>query len=408
MKTIIILALVILAGCSRNREVVRSSKKADLTIAVALNNVEENIRATVHTNICINLFRSDGTLIRDTMVTSISTMQFITVESISEGNNFSVIIWTEDDKGDTIHSPEVEQFSITAEKQTTVTFTLKPRCGTIMFQLIDVPTAIDSLHLLFVSDSGIYETSQNRAKTTFMTLDNVPYGAVGNLFFSMVDENDSIVSDWDTLFTFTNQYFSAEFSLINNGSLNTSINIEEPASSVFTATGDTSSSIGSESGDLLISEFCATGGSSSGSKEFIEIYNPHNMAYEADSLRLVIGSKTVIVYDFVLASKALYVISTPSGSFWGSDTIASFDLSSTSGILSLSGDGELLDYVIYFNDEDAGWDKLSSSAHCSWVLTGESLTADGNNNGSQWVTAESEVLDKDNKTWRGTPGQLGK
>ncbi len=408
VRVLMTLVFILFVSCSKNREVVEVSRSSDLTIAVALDGEATEARATLYSKIYILIYSSDGTVVVDTAVNTAGNIQFVTIEDIVEGTNYTAVVWTEDVEGDTIHNPVFENFTIQAEKQTTITVTLSPRCGSILFQLVDLPTNIDSLYLQFVSDSGTFATEGKRSKSMFLSLDKVPYGSIGTLSFAMLSANKDTVSQWDTLFTFVNQEFSIEFSLINNGDLITEVNVEKPSTSIFSAIGDTTVSLKHETGELVISEFCVTGGSGSSSKEFIEIYNPSNLSYMTDSLIVTTGSKSFVLTDFTLDAQSYYSIAASQGYFWYSDTTLAVDMSSTSGMLSLKSDGELLDYLIYFNDEDAGWEKLSSSAHQSWVLNSEKLTAALNNSGGSWLCSTSEVVDSTGSIWYGTPGSSGR
>jgi hypothetical protein len=407
-RKILLLTIILILGCSKNREVVREEPKSDLTIGVSLALEESLSRATSYTDIHIQIFASSGDKIVDTVVATESELTLVTIPGIVEGVNYSALVWSEAESGEVIHSPVSKQFDITANEQTSLTFVLTPRCGSILFQLVDIPTRVDSLYLWFNADSGSYSTVEKRSKTVFLTLDKIPYGASGTLQFEMRDDEGEVISDWDTLFTYTDQDFSAEFSLINNGSLLTDITLENPASSIFTASGDTTTTFESETGTLLISEFCATGGSSSSSKEFVEFYNPAETSITLDTLFIEVGTKRFSISPFSLSGKSYYAISATAGTFWGCDTTFSLDITSTASLLRLRSNSEVLDYLLFFNDEDAGWEKLSSSAHQSWVLDSDKLSASANNSGSSWHSALSEVTDSEGDIWYGSPGRAGR
>lgn len=402
------LMFVLVLSCSRSREIVQESRSGNATIGIALRETETKVRATTHSLIRITVHAENGTLICDTTSDSDKDIQFITIPGIKEGTGYVATAWSEDNSGDTIHAPQVQLFDITANENATVTFQLNSTCGSIIFELAKVPTSVDSLFLTFTADSGTYKTVKKRSSRVFLSLDKIPYGAKGTLLFSTINSSHEIISTWDTLFTFTNQHISAEFSLVNNGELVAEISIDEPANTVFSGLGDTTSSLTEESGDLIISEFCATGGSGSRSCEFIEIYNPQLTSFYADTLFIEASDKTIKIPEITIPSNEHLVISTSAGVFWNPHHIVSLDLSSTSGMITLTSDNTLHDYVLYFNDSDANWEQMSSSSHKSWTLSTDHLNSSANNSGIFWESATSTVEDGDGNIWYGSPGSKGK
>ncbi len=406
MRMVVLVGIaMILFGCSNSRELVESETEGGVTVAVALEGGEVTSRATTYSDLCVSLFKESGESIMDTVVDLSGAMQFVSIPQITEGVNYTAIIWTEDDGGDTIHSPVTEQFDVVASEKTTITCELKARCGSILFQLIDLPTVVDSLFLSFVSDSGTFEVSEKRSPKTYLSLDKVPYGATGDLSFKITRDGGSTISDWDTTFTFSREHFAVSFSLINNGTIITEITIEKPGTSTFSALGDTTMALSSESGELVITEFCATGGSGSG--EFIELYNPHDVDFTAAELSVKDSKKFHVFTDVTIAAGEYFVIATENGSFWNPDAIAPIDFSSSSGFISLSSDEEIIDYLIYFNDTEAGWEKISTSAKTSWALDDNKLSAESNNSGSNWGATSTAIINGEDE-WSGTAGISGK
>ncbi len=406
MRNVLLIGItMILMGCSNSREVVESGVEGNVTVAVALEGGEVTSRATTYSDLCISLFSESGESILDTVVDLSGAMQFVAIPQITEGVNYSAIVWTEDKVGDTIHTPVTRQFDVIASEQTTITCELKARCGSILFQLIDVPTVVDSLFLMFESDSGTFEIAEKRSPKTYLSLDKVPYGAMGDLSFKITRDGGSTISDWDTTFTFSREHFAVSFSLINNGTIITEITIEKPGISTFSALGDTTLALSSESGQLVITEFCATGGSESG--EFIELYNPLDVDFTAAELIIKDSKKLHVFTDVSIAAGEYFVIATENGTFWNPDVTAPIDFSSSSGFISISSEGEMIDYLIYFNDTEAGWEKMSTSAKTSWALDDDKLTAHSNNSGNNWG-ATSTVVISGEVEWSGTAGISGK
>jgi len=411
-KLVIVGIAMVLMGCATSREVVESGSDGTVTVAVAMEGgvIErggERSRATTYSDLCISIFKEGGDILIDTVVNISGAMQFVTIPGVSEGVNYSAVVWTEDEVGDTIHSPVIQQFNVVATEQTTITFDLLSQCGSIIFQLIDLPTVVDSLFLQFETDVGTFTASEEHSTKEFLSLDKIPYGTTGQLAFKITRDGGSTISDWDTTFTFSREHFSVSFSLINNGTIVTDITLEKPGTSTFSATGDTTIALSNESGELVISEFCGSGGSNSSSGEFIEIYNPLDVEFVATELILNDGKKSHTLTDVTIAAGDYFVVATEVGSFWNPDLTIPLDITSTSGVLSLSKDGTLIDYLIFFNDTDAGWEYISSSSKTSWTLNENQLTASGNNSGSSWSSATSVVMNGEDQ-WHGSAGVSGR
>jgi len=96
--------------------------------------------------------------------------------------------------------------------------------------------------------------------------------------------------------------------------------------------------------------------------------------------------------------------------YWDNiDITGNLALVSTSAILLLYGDGALLDYVIYFNynNVSSGWPYTSSSGRRSWELKELNPDPKHNNHGSAWrLSADTALVDEQNRVWFGTPGIL--
>lgn len=402
--SLLLFALLVFWGCSKRREIVHSEPIGTLHCGVALVESKNNSRATTISEIHLEIFTQSGTLLLDSTVDCESDIKFISIARITQGEEYLLRIWSETAEGDTIHSPVDTTFSIIANTTTSVSVVLKPRAGSIQFKLVDVPTVVDSLHLTFISDSGTFRASEKRSSRIFLTLDNVPYNASGTLHFSM-NNASRIISEWDSTFTFKNEYYSGMFSLVNNGDLAVDLVVEKPGGTVFSGSGDTTTSLDTEAGSLIFTEFCATGGSGSSSAEFVEIYNPSGVAFHSSRLEVLVNGKSIEILNITIPGNSCYTIAGPSGDEWECDTVTSIDISSTSGALYLYSDGVLLDYLLFFNDTDAGWEYLSSSSKTSWELDLSALSATLNNFGEKWNKSENSSI-VNGATWYGSPGKV--
>lgn len=407
VKIVLVSIFTFLLGCSRSREVVQENRTGNATIGIALREPDLKIRATTHSFIHVTVHAENGTLVTDTVVDSESEIHFVSISGIKEGTGYIATAWSEDKSGDTIHAPQIQLFDIMANENSAVTFKLQSTCGSIIIELAEVPTAVDSLFATFTSDCGTFSAAKKRASRLFLSLDKIPYGAKGTLLFTTVNSSHEIISSWDTVITFSNQHISGEFSLVNNGELIADISVDEPANTILSGLGDTTSSLQSETGELIISEFCATGGSGSRSCEFVEIYNPGASDFSTDTLFLEAGDKKLTLPDITIPANDFFVVAASEGSFWNPDRIVALDISSTSGLITLTSDGKLLDYVLFFNDSDANWEQLGSSARTSWTLNPGYLNSSANNSGLFWEKATSTVVGSDGD-WYGSPGKGGR
>lgn len=399
------LCAFILTSCSE--KLIDSAKEADLQVLLSMKETKSSkARFTTHSQIHLLIVDEEGVTLRDTTVSSTEKLSMILFDGIPIGT-VQITVWTTDE-GTVIHSPQTKEVNIEMAKSSSVSFILEPRCGSIIAQLYDIPTAVDSVHFSFLSDSGSYENKQKRATSLVMPLDNVPYGATGIISLVCLRESGDTITSWDTLFTFSNVNTSMELNLINNGAMEVTIEVKESAIGLISGTGDTTAVLSKEvNKGIFISEFCATGGSSDG-KEFIELYNSLSTERSTEGLRLVIKGTVVELPVATIPANSCFVLATEGASdVWPSQGEASFDLSSTSGTIFLLDGEDMADYVIYFNDyANAGWPKLSSSAKTSWQLKEIPADPTQNNYGTAWTPATNLQTTVGENEWFGSPGTL--
>lgn len=401
---VLIIFVLICTSCSE--KLLEQSENSDLQVILSMRDTKsQQTRFTKHSKIHLQVVNDLGITIRDT--TCISTEQLSTVlfEGINTGT-VTVTVWTSDEET-IIHSAQTKEVTIEMAKNSTVSFVLEPRCGSIIAQLYDVPAAVDSVHFGFVSDSGSFFNKQKRSTAMVMPLDKIPFGATGTISLACLRESGDTITSWDTLFTFSNSNSSMELNLINNGSMNVSIEIKEAAIGLISGTGDTTAVLQREvNKGVFITEFCATGGSGSDGREFIELYNSGSEAISTEQLSLLVKGSEVELPVATIGAQSFYVIaSVGSAGVWPAHGEAKLDLSSTSGTIFLLHDGDMADYVIYFNDYDnAGWPKLSSSAKTSWELKESISDPTANNYGTAWKASTTLQSTTRESLWYGTPG----
>lgn len=399
------LCVFFLTSCSE--KLTESAKEADLQVLLSMKDTKGGkSRFTSHSQIHLLVVNDEGVTIRDTAVSSVEKLSMVLFDGIPIGA-VQVTVWTSDD-GTVIHTPQTKEVAIEMAKSSTVSFILEPRCGSIIAQLYDIPTAVDSVHFSFVSDSGSFFNKQKRAPSLVLPLDKVPYGATGVISLACLRESGDTITAWDTLFTFSNINSSMELNLINNGSMEGTIEIKESAIGLISGTGDTTAVLSKEvNSGIYITEFCATGGSSGG-KEFVELYNSLPTERSTEGLTLVIKGVAIPLPAGTLPAQGCYVLATEGASdVWPAGGEAKFDLSSTSGTIFLLDGDQMADYVLYFNDyDDAGWPKLSSSAKTSWQIKNVPTDPTQNNYGTAWIPATNLQITVGEDEWYGSPGVL--
>jgi len=222
-------------------------------------------------------------------------------------------------------------------------------------------------------------------------------------------KDKSFLVDWDTVLTFQKSDISLELSFVNSGAANFSITIDKPSNTVISGFGDTTIALGKETDiGVLITEFCVNG---TGDRDFVEVANLSNTAVSFNELSIWVGSNSkaaITAKNVVIEPQKTFVFAnTAAIDVWQNiDATGSLALVSTSAILRIYGDGVLLDYVIYFNENNSGWPKVSSSGKCSWTLKENVADPKYNNIPSNWkISTDTAFVDGTN-IWYGSPGIL--
>ncbi len=403
---VIIAALSLMfASCSKSRSMVEEQTEGSVTLAVTTPEVSKS-RATVATKLRVRIVNSAGTSVCDTTISIAGETSLITIPKLDQGTAYTAFAWTTDNSGTVIHSEKSTQFDVVTNQITSILLALLPRCGSIMMQLYDVPGTVDSVVLAFASDSGSFRTSKIGTAKMSLELDNVAYGAHGKLDLKMF-KGAAVLAEWDTTFTFTNQNISGQFSFLKSGGIETKITMEEPSNTIFSGSGDPTKKLDEESGKLVITEFMANGGSTSSpttNGEFVEIYNPLTTPFTTDTLQLSAGDKIIKLANITIPAGGFYVVAAGGGSFWTPDTtISTLDLIGTSGLISVSSNGVLHDYVIYFSTTSSGWPALSPATKKSWEIDLVAPTAVLNNFGANWRGCATTKTSADGTLWSGNP-----
>jgi hypothetical protein len=190
-----------------------------------------------------------------------------------------------------------------------------------------------------------------------------------------------------------------------------SVNIRSPYNTVFTAFADINRVLGEEKNiGVLMTEFCVNG---SDNADFVQVANLSDSVVSFNELRLeAVGTsrQEIIARDVVIEPMTTFIFGHHTApNYWDNiDITGNLALVSTAATLLLYGDGELLDYVIYFNNNaNSGWAQTASTGRRSWVL--KELVADPkyNNFGGNWrLSTDTALVDDLGRAWLGTPGVL--
>ena len=401
---LIFLSLIFILACAYDPTYIVSESASQLSIAV--HSVSPSrARATTSEKYHFLITARDGTTHLDTLVMDNAPLFQLIVDHLKEDDGYVVWCWTTNSDGDTIHTPVSDTFDIVKDSTTNCTLSLLPRVGSLLLQLSEIPTSVDTISFTFESDSGRYSALKKRSSTLFLSLDVIPYGARGVVSVAGFDATADTTLWWSDTLTFMGGQ-SVEMSFSTAGVFTTALTVETPSNSVIVGTAGSRPVLREKNGGVYISEFCATAGSGSSSRDFVEIYNGSAQKQEFSALTLVVGT----------AQKQLGVVSLEAGEFltvgssaahevWGIDSLRTLDLTSTSGQLYLYDGSQLLDYLFYANDTAMAWPKLSSSAKKSWEYHGESTNAEGNNYPEYWQISQEEHAQFDGSSWCGTPGR---
>lgn len=386
-----------------------SGGNGNIFVAVSLEGVNTTAtRATAHTKLILRLLDDSENIIKDTSITTNKGVEFCNMGKIPAETDCKLIAWTEDVAGIVIHSPDTQSIVVEPNANSSVILSLQPRVGSIVAQFAGVLNTIDSFFMSFDSDSGFFETRVPRAVNTYLTLDNVPYGAKGNLSLKITKKDQSFLVEWDTLFTFKRENISLEFSFLSNGAVSMSVSLDNPYNTIITGIGDPNADFSQEiNKGIVITEFSFNYGNN---RNFVEIANLSDEEQYFDELTVeVIGSsKTSATAKNItlLPQETAVFANNGAKDFWepqGVSIFGTMNLVSTASIIMLKGDGELLDYIMYTNDNASTW--VKPSTRTSLYLAEKNGNPKFNNIPANWNISTDTIMDG-STIYYGNPGKL--
>ncbi|MCL1947033.1 MAG: lamin tail domain-containing protein [Chitinivibrionia bacterium] len=391
-----------------------STNDGEIFVAVSIENPSAPIRATTYSKLRLRILDNLNATVKDTTIAASTDIMLVGLGNLPAEKQYKVTAWTIDNDNVIIHTPDTQSITVQANNNNTAVLNLHPRVGSIVVQFAAVSTSmnIESFSMAFDSDSGRFEVNVPRAINTYVALNRVPYGASGKLSLKAIKTDKTLLIDWDTLFTFKRENIYLELSFSQNSGTLQTININSPYNTVFTAFADVNNVLSEEKNiGVVITEFCVNAADNA---DFVEIANLSNnlVSFKELSIEAISSSKqTIKATNVNISPNETFVFgNTTAPNYWDNIDIAgTLSLVSTSAIILIYGDKELLDYVIYYNynNTNNGWTYTSSSSRRSWEL--KELTADPkqNNFGGAWrLSSEVGLVDEQGRLWYGSPGVL--
>lgn len=421
----------LLAGCGKNPA--NSSSHETGTVIIRARTREPGSSKRLRTaettwdSLIVRIHADDMDTARHSFPVAMSGIVTQTIEHVPAGDDRTIEAWTVDTAGDTIHGKDSEIRSFQPNETVTVNLILDPVKGSIMIDLMDAPNTVDSVYAAFIVNGGAtYSTKIKESTKMFMSIDKIPYNAIGTLYIAGIDEdkNDTVGTAWKKEnYQFAGQNVTIEASFISVGTVGLNVTFGTPKVTVVRGIMDSTDSLDDEQlaldSLLIVSEIMFTAGSgTSSSLDYVEIFNPSLGAVMLDTLVLDISGSRKYVTDVSIAQDDYFVVgnrATASAGWidsgWVDDT-CSLDLYSTTNWITLlrtrNEADTLIDWVAYENDDNIqGWPDLSPSAKTSIVLDSLPADAEYNNYGKNWQGALTEFT-YNGTTYTGTPGAAGR
>lgn len=351
------------------------------------------------------------------------TQNFLTRElvDIPSGAQRWVVAWTIDKEGEIIHAPDSQQLTIQSGRSHSVQLELLARLGSIYIVLDSIDATIATVCASFAVDTLLYSICLPRERELFISLDKIPYELPGILSISGTDSGGNLVTQWQQpsfMLSRSNTTLTASFVTVGSAQLN--LSVQQPAVTLIRGRMSPTDSLTQEwasvDTSLIISEIMFTGGSSTGSRDYLELYNSGAKPLVLDTLYIDVSGLGAprLLSNVSIAAGDFFVVgdkymSASAVQQWEIDTVVGLDLGSTDGCIFIRDKrGRVLDWVAFHNKTDSqGWPYLSSSAKTAVVLDSLKVTNTFNNVGHQWQSAQSQLYLGDTLFY-GTPGRGGR
>lgn len=355
---------------------------------------QAGVQATSFDSMIVEIDASDfAAPVRKSICLKSSVASQDTISSIPSGPSRVVKVWTVNTSGTVVHRDSVQSHTVTIEPGvcTPLSVNLIPAAGSIYLQLGSLPTSIDSIEAVFLSDSGkTWKAKVKRSSRVYISIDNIPHLTSGTLTvttFSTTGIQLQQATSRLTVNAIKNETVALSFTS-SGGSLSMVAKIQLPAATVVSATIGSGEVATTENGQCIITEIMYAANDS----EYIEIYNTTAAAVHYDTLTLEIDGTRRHFPDVTVASHDYFVFGRKDLPFADRfHTVQSaLDLSSSGNWITLRTGNVILDQVIFSGGSDnLDWPDIKGKIAIELDRT--HYSAADNNFGRFWVAAKDAI-----------------
>jgi hypothetical protein len=355
---------------------------------------QAGVQATSFDSMIVEIDASDfETPVRKSIFLKSSVASQDTISSIPSGQSRIVKVWTVNTSGTIIHRDSVQSHTVTIEPGvcTPLSVNLIPAAGSIYLQLGSLPTSIDSIEAVFLSDSSkTWKAKVKRSSRVYISIDNIPHLTSGVLTVTTFGSTGIQLQQATSRLTVNAikcETVTLSFSS-SGGSLSMVAKVHLPAATVVSATIGSGEVASTEDGQCVITEIMYAANDS----EYIEIYNTTTAALHYDTLTLEIDGTRRQFPDVTIASHDYFVFGRKDLP-WADrfhSVQSALDLSSSGNWITLRSGNVILDQVIFSGGSDnLDWPDIKGKIAIELDRT--HYSASDNNFGRFWVAAKDAI-----------------
>lgn len=353
----------------------------------------KKVLATYADSLIVEISASDIDSIRWRTRVTQGTVIKDTVPNIPAGRNRRVNIYTKDRNGIIIHMDSMRNRSVEIIQNTNniINVTLIPAAGSIYFQIANVHTSVCSLFVSFVSAGRTWEKRVSRSLKLFVSLDNIPHGTTGTVYFIAVNSaGDTIyqASSRAAINALNVSQLNLDFQL-NPGNIDMNLILRDPGVSLVSI-NMTEPDTTIEKGTIFITEILYD---SPDSSEYIEIFNPSSSAITIDTLIIDVDNTLRKIDNVSIDPHGFYIFGRKSYSWVNRvfEPRSHLDLSQNGNQIAIrEKDSSLIDQVIFAGGSNTlNWPNTGDNR--AIVLDSIKYNASMNNFGRNWLVANSII-----------------